>query len=494
LSLALLFSVFPALAAPPRPRPLSGIPDDPEKAGDAFVAAWLTLREDFNSLSHGGVHARQLNAWLDAAPRFLLRDILRHAREPVLLWHAGRALANGADDRDRALLHALSRHYADAPLGFVYEALRVAAGDADATKDVAARLEDAAAAVRFAAASTLGAAGDARGMRALAQHIQQCDPWAAGAAQVLGRFGGTAELALLTAPEAVQCLGPGAESAAGEIHMRRLFPELHMMMERRDPVGMHFATNDGIYTTWSRVIAEAVARNVTSLPELERFVNAYTLVRAQWQHQPEGVVNRRIAELRIFVKDVLQTHAASRPEPEWPANFAQALQRVEAPHRRAPNARLAFSQRISAAVLLLRDLHERLHHERHEDPGLTEHALFADAERLTDNHLATHLRVAAGQSLTFAFAQPESIGRIWLANTCTAQKGAAIESIEVTGTTREGKETAHTLLLLSATRYYQPISVSLPKVVRLTITVGDIAHNATGPACIAELRIERAAP
>ncbi len=121
---SVFFTAVPLLvrAAPPD---LVGIPDTETLRGDAFIEAWLVLRQDLDSLAHMDIHPALLDRWTDEMPKFLARDMANLATEPGISLALAARLRDASQDLEA--MNALDRRHVKLKAVFPhhYAALRL---------------------------------------------------------------------------------------------------------------------------------------------------------------------------------------------------------------------------------------------------------------------------------------------------------------------------------------------------------------------------------
>lgn len=478
----LLFFLFgtTSWAAPPGMR---GFPKATDEIGDSFVTAWMALRHDMDTLAHGRVHPALLDSWLSFAPRFVAMDCARLSSEPQVILAAAYRIAIGATDNDRMFLKDLEKTHLDSPLALHFMALRIKAKDRGATRGAFDDLDDPILRVRTRAAAVLLMAGDRRGISVLKDALRSGIEEMTMAAQVIGRFAGHRDEYLLD-DALVDTPGNSVLLAArGEISMRRVFPNHHRMLVRRDPKGMRLAVTGGLYDEWFEIIHAAVEQGVDSSQGVLSFI------REQRHEAPlveKGEVRRRrLKSLEDFWTGVDSLVIATGPRPRWPATFEEAMSsiRTGAAAKADP---LSFIRRVSAAISVISSAAKRLGHDRlgAHDPEMR--ALSPNVRRANDGNLATSWMGAVGHQMVVEMGGARPIKEIWLANSCSDEPGPRIRSIEIIGS--DGvKKWKTEKKLVADTRYFQRVRLKGRSAKRLTITISSIDGN--GPACISELRV-----
>ncbi len=467
-------------AAPPA---LRGFPKATDEIGDSFVIAWMALRRDMDTMAHGRVHPALLDSWLSFAPRFVAMDCARLSNEPQVILAAASRIAVGATENDRLFLKDLEKAHRDSPLALHFLALRIKAKDRGATRDALDDLDDPLLRVRTRAAAALLTAGDRRGVSVLKDALRSGIEEMNMAARAIGRFAGHRNADLL---EDALADSPGNSvllAAQGELFMRRVFPNHHRMLVRRDPRGMRLVVTGGLYDEWFETIRAAVEQGVESPQGMLSFM------RSLRHEAPVGdrgeVRRRRLKSLEDFWTGVDGLIVATGPRPRWPATFEEAMSsiRTGAAAKADPNS---FIKRVSAAISVLSTAAKRLGHDRFGafDPELR--ALSPNVGRANDGNLATSWMGTVGQKLVVDMGLTRPIKEIWLANSCADEPGPRIRWIEIFAT--DGvKKWKVKKKLVTDTRYFQRVRLKGRSAKRLTITISSIDGN--GPACISELRV-----
>ena len=258
-------------AAPPV---LRGFPKATDEIGDAFVVAWMALRRDMDTMAHGRVHPALLDSWLSSAPRFVAKDCARLSNEPQVILVAASRIAIRATDSDRLFLKDLETSHRDSPLALHFLALRIKAKDRGATRNALDDLGDPLLQVRTRAAAALLAAGDRRGISVLKEALSSGVEEMSMAAHAIGRFAGHRDADLLADAVAQSPGNPVLLAAQGELSMRRVFPNHHRMLVRRDPNGLRLVVTGGLYDEWFETIRAAVEQGVDSSQGMLSFIRS----------------------------------------------------------------------------------------------------------------------------------------------------------------------------------------------------------------------------
>lgn len=468
-------------AAPPA---LRGFPKASDEIGDSFVTAWMALRRDMDTLAHGRVHPALLDSWLSFAPRFVAMDCARLSSEPQVILAAASRIAIGAGDNDRLFLKDLEKAHRDSPLALHFLALRIRAKDRGATRDALDDLDDPLLRVRTRAAAALLTAGDRRGISVLKDALRSAGiEEMSMAARAIGRFAGHRDADLL---EDALADSPGNSvllAAQGEFFMRRVFPNHHRMLVRRDPRGVRLVVTGGLYDEWFEIVRTAIEQGVESPQGMLSFMRS---LRHEAPAGDKGEVRRRrLKSLEDFWTGVDGLVMATGPRPRWPATFEEAMSsiRTGATARADPDS---FIRRVSATISVLSEAGKRLGHDRLGafDPELR--ALSPNVGRANDGNLATSWMGTVGQQMVVEMGSTRPVKEIWLANSCADEPGPRIRRIEIIAS--DGVKKWKTEKKLGAnTRYFQRVRLKGRSARRLSITISSIDGN--GPACISELRV-----
>jgi len=467
-------------AAPPKP---TGLPSYRTKLGNAFVASWLSLRRDMDSLSHGDVHPRLLEAWLASTPRFLLRDMIHFSSEPQVALAAAARLAKGANDADRALLAELEKTHRGRPLAHVYWSLRVRAGSSEARKLATEELADPRPMVRLQAARALAAAGNPKGRAQLRTLVAAATDQSAEAARALGAYGDQSDQAVLARARARQGDGHAIRAASGELALRKFFPDHHLALVRFDPAGLRFVTTGGLYDTWLDGLGRAIKNGARTPKTLVKGVE--DLRRAAWPDDDPEVVRRRIAALVEFLGAVNSRLKNSSPTPSWPGDFGEAMARIRGRTSSDDSAAEVFAARVAAAISVCAWTAERIDHARLGPTTRGLRFITPAGARAADGNLATSFRFLVDPRLVIELDEPSDIDQLWLASTCADGKGARATRVRVVGHhrgktwERDGK--------MGMSRYFERVEIGGMRAKRIEISFLDISGE--GAACLAELRL-----
>jgi hypothetical protein len=460
------------------------MPTDRARLGDAFVEAWLALRGDLDTMSHGGVHPRLLGSWLAAAPRFLLRDVVRLATEPQVALAAATRLAAIADDRDRDLLTDLAQVHHGRPLAHAYRAIGIRAGDRRAVDQALDGLADPRGIVRLESARALAAAGDRRGLKQLRRMVATPSELSDLAARAIGAYGTRADEALLAKLIARNEQRAAARAALGELLLRRLFKDYHLAIVRRDPAGQRMTTNGGLYDTWLDAARQAVGQNVKRPEALVDFVEQ--LRREQRSAGGGEVVRRRLSAFAEFLAEAGHKLRATGPRPSWPGSFDEALERIRERPRGADATAEAFAARVAAEIAICAWTARRIDHKRLGPITAGLRFITPGGARADDGSFSTSWRFADRARLVVELSGSRPVTELWLANTCGADRGPSIERVSIVGTSGDNSWSLDAELAAD-TRYFQRVEIGKPGAERLEITFH--VNDKDRPACLAEMRI-----
>ncbi|MFO8074337.1 MAG: hypothetical protein R6V85_20940 [Polyangia bacterium] len=465
-----------------RPAP-DDMPSDRAALGDAFVEAWSAFRVDARVMAHSGGHPLLLDEWLASAPRFLLRDAIRSTGQTSVVLAAAEALARReVERRDLELLAELERSRRSSPLRFLLLGARIRAGDERAAAEARADLESRIGLVRGRAAAALAAAGRREGMAALRRMIAKGAGRDQLVARALGMLGGSAdERRLARAPGAGE--DPALAAARGEIAMRRVFPFHHLELCRRDPSGRRLVTSGGLYDSWLAVIGEAVRAGVDDSDGLISFVRE---LRRRASREAEGeAMQRRLDALVDLWRAVDLRIASTADEPRWPAGFSEALELVRSRGERHLSAQ-QLADRISAELALCAWTARPLEHRRFAEPQSGLRSLTPGGSRALDADPATSWSSREGGRIAFELDERTSGAELWLANSCSGEKGAVVRAvrIELRGA---GRSRVLERELTSPTRYFQRVALDGGPLRRVEIELEELEQGDL--ACLSELRI-----
>jgi hypothetical protein len=464
-------------AAPPRP---SGLAEDRDALGDAFVEAWLCLRHDMNSLSHGGVHPRLLDAWLAAAPRFLLRDMVRYSTEPQVVLAAAARLAEGAADEDRLLLAGLLEVHQGRPLAHAYRALSYRAGNPEVQRAVKAGIDDPRPEVRLDAARAMAAAGIPKGRERLRELLKAGDDQSDEAARALGAWGSQSDRGALVEAQKSRPDSHAVRAAIGELALRKAFPDIHLALLRFDPGGYRMVTTGGLYDTWLEALGRAIQGGARTPATLLAGVEDQR--RTEWPGDDPEVVRRRISALTEFLT-VVNARLDSSPRPAWPRSFADAMSRIRG--ETDDKGSTAFAARVAASVSICAWTAKRIEHQRLGPPTSGLRFITPGGSRVADGNLATSFRFRGDQRIVVELAEPREVEQLWLAVTCTDGKGAGPGRIRVSG--HRGKASWKREVAAGRGRYFQRVDLGGKPARRLEITFLEVPGDQV--ACLAELRL-----
>jgi hypothetical protein len=481
---ALLFSavLYPSHAAS-MPNQISGLPASPELQGDAFVQAWRAFRQDLDSMSHGSVHPALLREWFAAAPSYLVRDAARLATNPTVFLAAVARLAEIKGKANRRLIAQLQADHHSASIASWLTAFRIVAGDTVERRRVVRSLESAWFFERIQAAIVLTRAGDKRGLAFLRRLVQQNKKGEDIAIRALGRYGGKAEATLLARARKKDPYNPTLSAAEGELAMRRLFPNHHLMFLARQPRQESFEKG-GLYEVWLTAIEEATRHGAHTsdtllylLTEMQKMPPADT--------DGEGY-RRQLVALVNFWKQVDRQITNTGSRPPWPTDFAEAMETLSAKHPSKSFSPSAFAARVSAQILVCSLTGRGLGYERlaASTPGVR--VLTPGGSRAVDANLATAWHVTQGGALTLEWENNNSALSLWLMNSCPQGRGTKITAIRLHGS-GAGENWAHTTSLNKKTDYFQHIPLPARPAKRLRIEIAETTGNE--PSCIAEIRV-----
>ena len=269
---------------------MRGFPKATDEIGDSFVIAWMALRRDMDTMAHGRVHPALLDSWLSSAPRFVAMDCARLSNEPQVILAAASRIAIGATDNDRLFLEDLEKAHRDSPLALHFLALRIKAKDRGATRGALDDFDDPNLLVRTRAAAVLLVAGDRRGISVLKDALRSDIEEMSMAARTIGRFAGHRDMDLLKRALVDSPGNSVLQAARGELLMRRVFPNHHRMLVRRDPKGMRLAVTGGLYDEWFDIVHAGVEQGIENSQGMLSFIRS---LRHEAPPGDEGEVRRR---------------------------------------------------------------------------------------------------------------------------------------------------------------------------------------------------------
>ncbi len=476
---SLVLSLCLSSASDLHAKPLNGLPSDREAQGDAFVTAWLALRQDLDSLFSLNVPPAQYRAWLAEMPDFLLRDSVRMATDHQLIVDIAALLAQRGGARNQALLRRLADRAG--PIRQVLRMHRVRARDPEALSETMRALNHGNTSRRMEGAVILAGGGRREGFNYLRTAIKT-DRWNRSlAARALGRYGGDAEGRFINKALGRTPSDMALRVARGELLMRKQFPYHHRELVARYPIGQGFS-EEGIYETWLIVIERALSAGNGGSDRVFKTINE--LRRSPPPGRDPELVKRQMAALHDFWSAVDARIAADLRFP-LPVTFSEAMHAVTRPRDRKEDMERFIGARVSAAIAIMAALGDRLRYPDLADPTPGFNAISPLGERALDGNPATSWPVKKGSKIVLEHPKPAVIDTLFVMLSCAEPKGRTSLRLNVEGTNRKRKQWKLRRTLDGGTRYFQSIDLNQESTNRLTITVTDIKGRL---ACVAEIR------
>jgi hypothetical protein len=460
---------------------LEGLPNDRAALGDAFVEAWLAFRDDVDAAPHAEVHPALLRAWFSAAPRFLSRDAARISSNPQVVLAAGSRLAEGARDEDRRLLREIERRHRDSPLFADLLGLRIAAKDRDALNEALGLLGDPEPLVALEGARALAAAGDGRGLEHLRRALERRDRASGAAARALGRYGAEADMARLEAARARGARDESMDVGIGELALRLYFPLYDEMLARRDPSGVRFGVERGLYDTWLAAIGRAAAAGARDSKSLLAAVERERAAAQGWDGEPKRRELGSLIDFWSYVDTSIRVMASAIA---WPGDFLEAERRLRYADPGEPLPE-RFSRRFAAAIAVLSAVGPELDYERLAPPTEAVRFLSPGGDRAADGNFATSWRGGEGAELVLDVAEGARVSRLWIAVGCAGSPGGSVRAVRVSGPSDGPWSIAHRFA--GSSRYFEEVPLGAPRAGRITVTM---AETTARIGCVAELRAE----
>lgn len=467
---------FPARGTAPA---LPGTPGERSALGEAFLEAWLAFRDGLDSAPRADVHPALFGAWFSSMPRFLARDAARLATNPLVALAAGRRLAAGARDEDRRLLGELEERAAGTLLSPDFRGLRIAAKDREALRESLDRLGDPVPLVALEAACGLAAGGDGRGLEHLRRAVERGDRASGAAARALGRYGAEGDMARLAGARGRGAGDEAIDAGVGELALRHLFPVHGGMLERRDPSGVRFGVERGMYDAWLGAVGRAAAAGARDSAALLARVERERAAAQGWEAEPR---RRELGLLVDFWNAVDASVRVMRGAIAWPGDFREALRRLRTPDPAEPLPE-RFSGRFAAAIAVLAVAGPALDYERLARPAGALRFVSPGGDRSADGSFATAWRGGEGAELVFDVDPRAVVRSLWIASRCPGAPGASARGVRISGARGGAWAVAHRFA--DGSGYFEEVPLGAARGGRISVA---IAGAGPAVACISEIR------
>ena len=427
----LLLSSFVAHSNQSPPR-LGDVPADRQIQGALFSEAWIAFRREWDGLCTAKVREEESAAWLDAAPPFLLRDMLRSAMDPEVLYQVAVRLSQTRTAEVRRLLAEVQSRYAGTMLGTLLAAAQITAGEPPtrALADLASPVMER----RASAATTLAAANKVEGLRyfrAAAEHGGEEGHYAVWA---LGRFGQPQDEKLLKKIAARRPGDLAPKAALGELFYRRVFPSEYAGYLTQYRFFSDGFTVDGQYETWLVSAAAAIESGARTVAALRTDILKQ---RRDLSFESDSeLTNRRLSAFVDFL-DEMSRRTSGPTRPTWPADIPEAvrLMRLKRDPEKSP-VRIT-AERIAACLCLLATLGPAIDYPRFAEPTDGLISVSPNGERALDGNLATSRHLTPTGPLVMEY-RPGKIRALWVLTACSSDNLPPIP-FTVQGTAPNGR-------------------------------------------------------
>ncbi|MBN2803491.1 MAG: hypothetical protein JXR91_10375, partial [Deltaproteobacteria bacterium] len=295
---------------------LKGIPDSKIIQGDTFVESWLSFRKDMDSLDYAKNSPSIVEEWLDNAPLFLLYDIARLGRSPLIVYESLKRIIEREGKDSVFFVKEISKRFIDTGIFYKFAGLYMVL-DSDNILKLQKELLSPSKSISLFSASILAAGNRIEGLEYLKKVIAKCDHDTSKAASVIGEMGRIDEIEFLEAEVDKGCSNSSLKAAIGEIFFKTVFPVQYKIMLRRDPLGYRYKSSTGLYSVWMRFYTIAYKQNIKSGWELVRFIKSYRVNDSDWPDKDKILIRRDLDSFAAFLK-VANSIAINKEKVIWP--------------------------------------------------------------------------------------------------------------------------------------------------------------------------------
>ena len=476
--------LFPSLVAhanqaPPR---LAEMPEDRRTRGALFSEAWIAFRQEWDGLFAAKIREEESFAWLDAAPPFLLRDILRSAMDPEVLYQSAMRLAQIRTQQTRRLLSDIQKRYTGKMLGTLLAAAQIVAGDDAVRARALSELKSPVTERRVAAGVTLAAAGVPAGLRYFRGAARLSGEEGRYALWALGRFGQASDEKVLQNLAAQRPEDPAPLAALGELWYRRFFPSTYAGYLAQFRFFSDGYTADGEYETWLAATATAVEGGAKTVGQLRADVLKQRKAPAFGSERE--LTDRRLSAFIDFLDD-MSRRATGPAQPKWPRTVPEAVRRMRLKRDPEISAERIAADRIAACLSLLSSLGPAIDYPRFAEPTPGLRPISPSGERALDGNLATSRHLTPASPLVLEHP-PGKIRSLWVLTACDTGNLPA-KTFFVDGMDPQG-HAWHVETGLSPSEFvFQEIPVNRPSAGRIRIFP---KSNDISISCITEIRTD----
>jgi hypothetical protein len=470
---------------------LKGIPESSDAAGRAFAEAWVAFRQDMDGLCAAKVSGEESEAWLNAMPEFLLRDILRLAVDHEVIYQAAIRLAGYKSDLNRRTISTLRSRYDGQMLGKLLGAALIAAGDIPFRKTTNAALKSPVWERRAAAAVTAAASGDRSALEYLSKALKKEGEESPYAAWALGRFGGQSEEQLLRAQIGLLPSEPALKAALGELVFKRIFKELYEGFLQQYRFYADGTASDGLYETWFILIEQAVSEGVTKPDALRAAVMKMREKPAFGQDR--DLWDRRLASFVDFL-DGIKKRQEGPKQAEWPKDFASAQAAIRFLPKTDQESERNAARRIAAALAILSSLGSPSGYAKMAEPTPFLNAPTPGGDRAIDGNIATSWHFRKNAPFLLEHSSGERLQTIQVLLWCPAgtQTNAPIVAasipLTVSGIDTAGVPWTVTAPLHLSQAAFQQIPINRNSAKRIQIDIPQSIDRSA--VCISEIRCQ----
>lgn len=465
---------------------LSGVPGAPEIRGQIFAEAWLVYRREMDGLAAAKVQASECHAWFDEMPTFLLRDTLRLAVDPEVIYQSAIRLSARKTAEVRGLLREIRGRYGSQLPGWLLDAERIRAGDAGVRSDALAQLKSPVFERRRSAGATLTAAGDKEGYAYLRSAVKKDDEEGRFAAWALGRFGDKSDELLLRAETIRRPQDVALAAALGSLLYQRIFPANYLDFLRKYRFLADGMSQYGMYESWFIAVYKAVENGARDMDTLR--IETIKIRKDPGFGEDPELSDRR---LTAFV-DFLDEQKALRNGQAFvfqPTNFQETLDALRGKGTGGEDRSRSVAQRIAASILLMSVLGPKVDYPNHAVPTAGVFAVSPNADRVLDGNIGTSWHLRRKTPLVLEHPRAQFIRSVSLLLFCGGSAtGDETVSISISGVDIAGRSWTKTRALRLNLFQFQEFLISQDSSGRIQLNVLETIQRAN--MCVSEIRFD----
>jgi hypothetical protein len=406
---------------------LKGIPESKITLGDTFVESWLSFRKDMDSLDYAKNSPSIVEAWLDNAPLFLLYDIARLGRSPLIVYESLKRIIDREGKSSVSFVKEISKRFIDTGVFYKFAGLYMVL-DSDELLKLQKEILSPSKSISLIAASILAAGNRREGFESLKAFIQKCDNNTSKAASVFGEMGLIDEIEFLEAEVGKGCNNSSLKAAIGEIFFKTVFPVQYKIMLRRDPLGYRYKGSTGLYSVWMRFYTIAYKHNIKTGWELVRFIKSYRVTDSDWPDKDKILIRRDLDSFSAFLK-VANSIAVNKQKVIWPQKFSDAKESIKL---KSSSSSELYEKRVTSAISLLSNLSENISHINIAKASIVYSAITTHSTSINDDNFATAFYSDKSGLLEIVLDKPQFINSIYISSGCFDNKKSIPDLMTIT--------------------------------------------------------------